>query len=171
MMGALERECAARGLKRPVASIEAGRWIVSEAGITLYRVEVVKELPGLTYVAVDGGMADNPRRPLYGAVYEAVSAERPDAVADRSGSRVSVVGRCCESGDVLIEDARLPALRRGEVLAVFNTGAYTFSMASNYNRLCRPAVVLVRDGRADLIVRRETPEDLLAGDEIPDRLV
>ena len=82
-------------------------------------MEVVKELPGLTYVAVDGGMADNPRRPLYGAVYEAVSAERPDSAADRGGSRVSVVGRCCESGDVLIEDARLPALRRGEVLAVF----------------------------------------------------
>lgn len=170
MMEAMERECAARGLERPAASIEAGRWIVSEAGITLYRVEVVKELPGLTYVAVDGGMADNPRRPLYGAAYDAVSAERPDAVADRGGSRISIVGRCCESGDVLIDDARLPALRRGEVLAVFNTGAYTFSMASNYNRLCRPAVVLVRDGRADLIVRRQTPEDLLAGDEIPDRL-
>ena len=77
---------------------------------------------------------------------------------------------CSSDLDVLIDDAHLPPLRRGEVLAVFNTGAYTFSMASNYNRLCRPAVVLVRDGQADLIVRRQTPEDLLEGDEIPDRL-
>ena len=171
MMGALEERCAALGLECPSAAIETGRWIVSEAGITLYRVETVKELPGVTYVAVDGGMADNPRHPLYNALYDAVSAERPHASATpREGTHVSLVGKCCESGDVLIEDSHLPAVRRGEILAVYNTGAYTFSMAGNYNRLCRPAVVLVHEGMAELMVKRQTPDDLLSGDLIPNHL-
>ena len=170
MMEALTRECAAAGLERPDVALEPGRWIVSEAGITLYRVETVKELPGVTYIGVDGGMADNPRPALYQAIYEASVADRSDAAPVRGGPRVSVVGRCCETGDVLIEDAGLPPVGRGDVLALFSTGAYTFSMASGYNRLCRPAVVLVKGGEAEVIVERQTLDDLLWGDRIPDRL-
>ncbi len=170
MMEALERACGAGGLEVPAVSIEPGRWIVSEAGITLYRVETVKELPGVTYVGVDGGMADNPRPALYRAVYRAAVVDRPDAPPDWGNVKVTVVGKCCETGDVLIEDAALPPVRRGDVLALFNTGAYTFSMAGNYNRLCRPAVVLVKGGRAEVIVERQTPDDLLRGDRIPRRL-
>ena len=170
MMEALERACGAGGLEVPAVSIEPGRWIVSEAGITLYRVETVKELPGVTYVGVDGGMADNPRPALYRAVYRAAVVDRPDAPPDWGNVKVTVVGKCCETGDVLIEDAALPPVRRGDVLALFNTGAYTFSMAGNYNRLCRPAVVLVKGGQAEVIVERQTPDDLLRGDRIPRRL-
>ena len=170
MMEALTRECAAAGLERPDVFIESGRWIVSEAGMTLYRVETVKELPGVTYVGVDGGMADNPRPALYQAVYRAAVADRADAAPVLGGPRVSVAGRCCETGDILIEDANLPPVGRGDILALFGTGAYTFSMASNYNRLCRPAVVLVKGGEAEVIVERQTLDDLLLGDRIPDRL-
>ena len=170
MMGALGRACEAGGLEVPAVSIEPGRWIVSEAGITLYRVETVKELPGVTYVGVDGGMADNPRPALYQAVYRAAVANRPEELPDSGGTKVSIVGKCCETGDILIEDAVLPPVRRGDVLALFNTGAYTFSMAGNYNRLCRPAVVLVKGGQAEVIVERQTPDDLLRGDRIPRRL-
>lgn len=171
MMNTLTQECERHGMKRPYASTEAGRWFVSEAGITIYRVESIKALPGITYIAVDGGMADNPRVPLYGAVYDAVAVEDADAPAyDWGGSKVSIVGKCCESGDVLIEDAKLPSVKRGDLIALYNTGAYTFSMASNYNRLGRPAVVLAGNGNAELIVERQTPEDLLRGELIPARL-
>ncbi len=170
MMQALVRDCAAGGLELPHVSIETGRWIVSEAGITLYRVETVKELPGVNYIGVDGGMADNPRPALYQAVYEAALANRVDVPLSREAKRMSVAGKCCETGDILIEDVRLPSPRRGDILALFNTGAYTFSMASNYNRLCRPAVVLVKGGEAEVIVERQTPDDLLRGDRIPQRL-
>ena len=170
MMEALERACRVEGLEVPAVSIEPGRWIVSEAGITLYRVETVKELPGITYVGVDGGMADTPRPALYQAVYRAAVADRPDGLPDFLGGKVSIVGKCCETGDILIEDAVLPSVKRGDVLALFNTGAYTFSMAGNYNRLCRPAVVLVKGGQAEVIAERQTPDDLLRGDRIPRRL-
>ena len=170
MMEALQRACEAGGLEVPDVSIEPGRWIVSEAGITLYRVETVKELPGVTYVGVDGGMADNPRPALYQAVYRAAVADRPGAPPGWEDVKVSIVGKCCETGDILIENAVIPSVRRGEVLALFNTGAYTFSMAGNYNRLCRPAVVLVKGGQAEVIVERQTPDDLLRGDRIPRRL-
>ena len=112
-----------------------------------------------TYVGVDGGMPDNIRPALYGAEYEATVADRHDGPRDRT---VTVAGKCCESGDILIRDIPLQDPRPGDVLAVFSTGAYTHSMASNYNRLPRPAMVLVRDGRARLSVRRETYEDLTA---------
>ena len=170
MMEALTRECAAAGLELPDVAIESGRWIVSEAGITLYRVETVKELPGVTYIGVDGGMTDNPRPALYQAVYRGGVADRIDASPVHGTSRVSVAGRCCETGDILIENADLPPVRRGDVLALFSTGAYTFSMASGYNRLCRPAVVLVKEGEAEVIVERQTLDDLLRGDRIPERL-
>lgn len=166
MMKLLHSKCEEYNLEVPRAIIEPGRWVVSEAGITIYRVENIKELPKVTYIAVNGGMADNPRYALYQAEYEAVSVREPDAPAyDRDGgTHVSVVGKCCESGDVLIENAKLPRLEAGDLIALYNTGAYTFSMSSSYNRLLRPAVVFVENGKAKLIVKRESIDDLLNGD-------
>ena len=168
MMEALSTECGARGVSRPSVCIEPGRWVVAEAGITLYRVETVKRLPGVTYVGVDGGMADNPRPSLYQAEYEGVIANK---VGFPVSEKVTIAGKCCETGDILIEFLALPPVERGDILAVFNTGAYNFSMAGNYNRLTRPAVVLVSDGRADEITARRTESDLLSGERIPDRMV
>jgi diaminopimelate decarboxylase len=153
------REFAEAGLAEPEVWLEPGRCLVGRAGVTLYRVGAVKRLPGRTWVAVDGGMSDNPRPQLYGARYTALSAtragEQPDEV-------VSVAGMHCESGDVLIDDVALPSPRRGDLLAVPATGAYTLAMSSNYNGVGRPAAALVRDGEARLIRRRETVDDLLA---------
>lgn len=160
LMTDLRDLCRDRGLPVPLVGIEPGRWIVAEAGITLYTVGSVKEIPGVrTYVGVDGGMPDNIRPALYGAEYEATVADRHDALRNRV---VTVAGKCCESGDILIRDIALQDPRPGEILAVFTTGAYTHSMASNYNRLPRPAMVLIRDGKARLSVRRETYEDLVS---------
>ena len=168
MMGALEEKCRTAGISRPRVIIEPGRWIVSEAGITLYTVQAIKAIDGIvTYASVDGGMTDNPRPSLYGAKYWAVAAGKMDLEASDT---VTVAGRCCESGDILIENLKTPPLERGDLLAVLNTGAYTFSMASNYNRLPRPAVVLVSEGRADVIVPRQSYEDLLRGEVLPDHL-
>ena len=166
MMKLLRASCKDFGLEVPAAIIEPGRWIISEAGITIYRVENIKELPKVTYIAVDGGMADNPRYALYQAEYEAVAVKAPNAPAyDRDGgTKVSVVGKCCESGDILIENARLPWLEPGDLIALYNSGAYTFSMSSTYNKLQRPAVVFVEDGEARLVVERQSLEDLLRGD-------
>jgi diaminopimelate decarboxylase len=147
----------------PQVILEPGRSIVGPAGLTLYRVGVVKQASAeRAYVAVDGGMSDNPRPQLYGARYEALLANRAD---EEPAGAYAVAGKHCESGDVLIEGARLPAPRRGDLLAVPATGAYTLSMGSNYNAVPRPAAVLVRDGEARLIRRRETLEDLLRLDE------
>jgi diaminopimelate decarboxylase len=141
-------------------SAEPGRSIVATAGITLYRVGTIKELPGIgTYVAVDGGMSDNPRPVLYGSGYEAFL---PRAVGASRTKAVRVVGKHCETGDVVVSDARVPAdLQVGDVIATPVTGAYGYSMASNYNKVPRPAVVFVRDGEARVVVRRETMDDLL----------
>jgi diaminopimelate decarboxylase len=146
------------GLPQPEIWLEPGRCLVGRAGVTLYRVGSVKRLPGRTWVAVDGGMSDNPRPQLYDARYTALSAARADEPLDEV---VSVAGMHCESGDVLIDDVTLPSPRRGDLLAVPATGAYTLAMASNYNGVGRPAAVLVRDGEARLVRRRETIEDLL----------
>jgi len=146
------------GLPAPEVWLEPGRSLVGTAGVTLYRVGTVKRLPERTWVAVDGGMSDNPRPQLYDAVYTAISAGRADEPA---GERVSIAGMHCESGDVLIDDVVLPAPRRNDLLAVPATGAYTLAMASNYNGVARPAAVLVGDGEARLIRRRETLDDLL----------
>lgn len=163
---ALEEICAhlaerliAHGLEMPELIVEPGRSVVGPAGVTLYRVGAVKETGGgVTYAAVDGGMSDNPRPSLYSAEYEAIVCDRADAV----GTRVyAIAGKHCESGDVLIERARLPELRAGDLLAVPATGAYAASMASNYNLLPRPAAVLVEDGLPQLIQRRETLAELL----------
>jgi diaminopimelate decarboxylase len=168
MMKALTDGCKALGLEMPRVILEPGRWIVSEAGITLYTVENVKELPKVTYIAVDGGMADNPRYALYQAEYEAVKVSDPDAEPyDRDGgTHVSIVGKCCESGDILIEDAKLPFIKAGDVIALYNSGAYTFSMASNYNTLARPAVVFVEEGRAKSAAERQSLEDLVRGQSL-----
>ena len=140
--------------------LEPGRSLVAQAGVSLYRVGVVKQASETTtYVAIDGGMSDNPRPQLYGARLTAVLANRPEEAATGA---YAVCGKHCESGDVLIDRIELPEPRRGDVLAVPATGAYTLGMASNYNGVPRPAAVLVRDGRAHVIRRRETLDDLLA---------
>ena len=149
---------AEAGLPEPEVWLEPGRSLVGTAGVTLYRVGAVKRLPDRTWVAVDGGMSDNPRPQLYDAVYTAVSAGRANEPADE---RVSIAGMHCESGDVLIDDVTLPSPRRDDLLALPATGAYTLAMASNYNGVTRPAAVLVRDGEARLIRTRETIADLL----------
>ena len=150
---------AANGLPEPETWLEPGRALVGRAGVTLYRVGAVKRLEERTWVAVDGGMSDNPRPQLYGARYTALAATRMD---DQPDEQVSLAGMHCESGDVLIDDVALPAPRRGDLLAVPATGAYTLAMSSNYNGVGRPAAVLVRDGDPRLIRRRETVDDLLA---------
>ena len=147
------------GLPQPEIWLEPGRCLVGRAGVTLYRVGSVKRLPERTWVAIDGGMSDNPRPQLYDARYTALSAARADEPVDEV---VSVAGMHCESGDVLIDDVALPSPRRGDLLAVPATGAYTLAMASNYNGVPRPAAVLVRDGSATVIRTRETVTDLLA---------
>jgi diaminopimelate decarboxylase len=153
------REFAGHGLPTPTVWLEPGRSLVGPAAATLYRVGAVKRLAEVTWVAVDGGMSDNPRPQLYDARYTALLANR---AAEPPAGTVSIAGLHCESGDVLIDDVALPEARRGDLLAVPATGAYTLSMASNYNGVPRPAAVLVRDGAARLIRRRETVEDLLA---------
>ena len=138
--------------------LEPGRSLVGRAGITLYRIGAVKESGGVSYAAIDGGMSDNPRPQLYGARYEALLGNRADELAD---GVFRVAGKHCESGDVLIEAAELPHPHRGDLLAVPATGAYTLAMGSTYNGVPRPAVVLVSDGEARVIRRRESTDDLL----------
>jgi diaminopimelate decarboxylase len=152
-------EFAARGLVEPAIWFEPGRCLVGRAGVTLYRVGALKRLPDRTWVAIDGGMSDNPRPQLYDARYTALSARRAD---EPQTEAVSIAGMHCESGDVLIDDVLLPAPRRGDLLAVPATGAYTLAMSSNYNGVPRPAAVLVHEGEARVIRRRETVDDLLA---------
>ncbi|MEH7545673.1 diaminopimelate decarboxylase [Neobacillus vireti] len=143
----------------PEIWIEPGRSLVGDAGITLYQVGSSKEVPGVRkYLAVDGGMSDNIRPALYQAKYEAVLANKPLAKANQT---VSIAGKCCESGDMLIWDLPLPEPGEEDILAVFCTGAYGYSMANNYNRIPRPAVVFVENGRATLVVKRESYEDLV----------
>ena len=142
--------------------LEPGRSLLGRAGITLYRIGVLKDSGGVRYAAIDGGMSDNPRPQLYGARYEALLANRADELAD---GVFRIAGKHCESGDVLIDAAELPHPRRDDLLAVPATGAYTLTMGSNYNGVPRPAVVLVRDGEARVIRRRETVDDLLRYEE------
>ena len=151
------------GLSMPYIYIEPGRSIVGDAGITLYTVGSVKTIPDVrTYVSVDGGMFDDPRYILYQAEYEVLCAERADAPRD---TVVTVAGKCCESGDLIQENAPLQTVQAGDTLAVLSTGAYNYSMASNYNRNPRPPIVMVKEGRSRVIVRRETYKDLIRCDE------
>lgn len=159
----LAEQFAHYGLTPPRIAVEPGRWLVANSMVTLYSVGVVKEIAGIrTYVAVDGGMSDNIRPALYGARYEALCANKADVPHDRV---VTIAGSHCEQGDILIKDVSLPnSIARGDLIAVPATGAYGFSMASNYNRFARPPVIAVHDGRARVLVRRETYDDLIARD-------
>lgn len=160
-------DCVERkGIKKPEFIIEPGRAIVGEAGVTLYTVGAIKDIPGVRkYVAIDGGMTDNIRPALYEAKYEAVLANRAN---EKPEEVVTIAGKCCESGDIIIKDIALPKVRRGDLLAVFTTGAYCYSMASNYNRNTIPPVVFVRGGKSGYAVRPQTYEDLTRLDAIPD---
>ncbi|OWV39172.1 diaminopimelate decarboxylase [Bacillus spizizenii] len=156
---AVKENAARYGFNIPEIWIEPGRSLVGDAGTTLYTVGSQKEVPGVRqYVAVDGGMNDNIRPALYQAKYEAATANRIGEAHDKT---VSIAGKCCESGDMLIWDIDLPEVKEGDLLAVFCTGAYGYSMANNYNRIPRPAVVFVENGEDHLVVKRETYEDIV----------
>jgi diaminopimelate decarboxylase len=168
IMEAFKQETAVHGLGMIKLALEPGRSIVGTAGSTLYTVGDVKIIPGVrTYVTVDGGMTDNPRFALYQARYEAALANR---MKDPPAIIASIAGKCCESGDMIARDISLPETAPGDLLIVFGTGAYNYSMSSNYNRLPKPAVALVHQGRADIIVKRETWDDIIRNDVMPDRL-
>ncbi len=155
-------------IEPPTVFLEPGRSIISTSGVTLYTIGSSKQVPhGTKYVAVDGGMADNPRPSMYQAEYYAETANKKE---DTTTEKVTIAGRFCESGDILIKNIELPKLDEGDILCVYNTGAYNYSMASNYNRVQKPAMVLVNDCKSDIIVQRETLDDLISHDVIPDRL-
>lgn len=159
IMETVYKYCDSLDLAVPTVIIEPGRWIVGEAGITLYTIGTVKVIPNLrTYVSVDGGLPDNPRPALYEAKYEAVVANKYNIKPDRL---VTIAGKCCESGDILIWDLKVPEINRGDILAVLSTGAYNYSMANNYNKTPRPSMLLLTKNGEKIIVERETYEDLL----------
>ncbi|MEA2087074.1 MAG: diaminopimelate decarboxylase [Candidatus Caldatribacteriota bacterium] len=163
----VENEVRKNNLMMPKILIEPGRSIVAEAGITLYTIGNTKEISGIRkYLITDGGMADNPRPILYEAKYEGVLVNK--ANNNLPEEVVTIAGKCCESGDILIKDLKLPSASAGDLLAVFTTGAYHYSMSSNYNRLPRPAVVLVNQGKDDVIVKKETYADIVRNDTIPE---
>lgn len=165
LVSRLEERCNQHGIPTFEFVIEPGRSIVGASGITLYTVGSIKNIEGVRkYISIDGGMTDNPRYALYQAKYDATIANKADSSKDEL---VSVAGRCCESGDMLIYDVNLQSPKSGDILAVFSTGAYNYSMASNYNRLPVPAVVLVNNGEFELMVKRQTFDDLLRNDTMP----
>ena len=161
IMDKIHLKCSEYNLKTPKVFIEPGRWLVGEAGITLYSLGTIKEIPQVrTYVSVDGGLPDNPRTALYNAKYEAYIASKLNYERD---TMVTIAGKCCESGDVLIWDLMVPQnIERGDILAVMSTGAYNYSMSSNYNKIPRPAVVMLKAGKDRIVVNRENYEDLIA---------
>lgn len=168
VIGRLTAALDAAELEYPALLLEPGRSLVGEAGVTLYTLGGIKAIPGVrTYVSVDGGLSDNPRPALYEAKYTVLTANRMNEPHD---TRVTVSGKHCET-DVLFPDTDLADPHPGDTLAVLSTGAYNYAMASNYNRFRRPAVVLVADGHADLLVERESYDDLLKNDRIPERLL
>lgn len=168
LISTVKEGCEELGLRLPYLYLEPGRSIVGEAGITLYTVGAIKEIPGIRkYIAIDGGMFDNPRYALYQSKYTAILANR---AAEEATELVSIAGKCCESGDLIGVDFNLPKANTGDILAVLSTGAYNYSMASNYNRNLIPPVVLVKDGKAEYIVKPQSYEDLVRNDTIPDRL-
>lgn len=151
-----------RGVKLPFILMEPGRSIIAPAGITLYTVGGIKDIKNVRkYVSVDGGMGDNPRYILYESEYAAVVANK---AGNRPEEKVTIAGKCCESGDILLKDTELPIIEKGDTLAVLATGAYNYSMASNYNRIPRPAVVAVSAGKAKVVVKRESYDDLIKND-------
>ncbi len=162
-----DENCKKYGIEKPHLYIEPGRCIVGTAGMTVYTVGSYKNVPnGRKYVAVDGGMADNIRPALYEAAY---TAEKVSDI-DVEKETVTLAGRYCESGDILIKNVELPKLQEGDLVCLYDTGAYCYSMSSNYNRTLKPAVVLVKDGVAEIMVKRQTFEELVEDDEIPEML-
>ncbi len=159
----VKTKCDELAISVPAIRMEPGRSIVADAGMTLYTVGTVKEIPGYkNYVSVDGGMSDNPRYALYGSEYTVVLANR---AKDKCDFNCSLVGRCCESGDILQENINLPQnIKRGETIAVLTTGAYNYSMASNYNRIPRPALLMLKDKTPYIAVKRESLEDIIQND-------
>ncbi len=154
--------CAEKNLKLPFILIEPGRSIAGPAGITLYTVGGIKHIPNIrTYVSVDGGMGDNPRYALYKSKYDFVNAVR---ASEPKSETVTVAGKCCESGDLLGEGAPIQRTEEGDIIAVLATGAYNYSMSSNYNRIPKPPVVMVKDGTSRIIVKRETFDDIVRND-------
>ncbi|MGF1482491.1 MAG: diaminopimelate decarboxylase [Cyanophyceae cyanobacterium] len=167
--GAVVEACTGQQLPLPKLIAEPGRSLIGTASVTAYTVGSRKVVPNLrTYIAVDGGMSDNPRPITYQSVHRAVVANRMSAPLVETAT---VAGKHCESGDILIQDASLPKTQPGDILVVMGTGAYNYSMASNYNRLPRPAAVLVNNGEANIILKRESYEDLLRQDQLPQRLI
>lgn len=160
--GKIDALCAGYNITRPMILLEPGRSVVAAAGITLYTVGSVKEITGYkNYVSIDGGMPDNPRYALYASPYTAVIANRAGADATYN---CTIAGRCCESGDLIAENIKIQPCSRGDILAVLVTGAYNYSMASNYNRIPRPPVIMVSGGKSYVTVRRETLDDLIRCD-------
>jgi diaminopimelate decarboxylase len=161
--------CSERNLDLPRLMCEPGRSLVANSCLTIYKIGAKKVVPGIrTYLSVDGGMSDNPRPITYQSLYSSCLVDKP---LDSNGEKVTIAGKHCESGDILLKDFSLPSCKSGDFLAVFGTGAYNYSMSSNYNRIPRPATVIVGDGCVDLIQRRELPEDLLQLDVLPDRFI
>lgn len=168
LITAVKEKASAYKMPLPFLLIEPGRSIVGEAGITLYTVGAIKDIPGVKkYVAVDGGMFDNPRYALYQSKYTPVLANRAN---EENTEIVTIAGKCCESGDLIAVNVGLPKAQTGDILAVLSTGAYNYSMAMNYNRNLVPPCVLVKDGQAEYIVKPQTYEDLVRNDVVPTRL-
>ena len=162
LCGAVKEACQKYAFPHPTLCIEPGRSIVGASSLTLYTVGSIKEIKGIrSYVAVDGGMSDNPRYALYQAEYEAVVANKADKPRNFTAT---IAGKCCESGDLIQEHTQIQQVQQGDILAVLATGAYNYSMASNYNRIPRPAAVMVKDGNSRVIINRETYEDLVKKD-------
>ena len=160
--GVVRAECEKLGVKLPTMFIEPGRSIAAPAGITLYTVGARKEIPNIrTYVSVDGGMADSPRYILYKSEYEAIVANKAN---EERSEKVTIAGKCCESGDLIGENMKLQHAESGDIIAVCATGAYNYSMSSNYNRLQKPAVVFVNNGKSRIAVKRETLDDIIRND-------
>ena len=156
-------------IEPPFVFIEPGRSIVGTSGVTIYTAGSSKQVPnGRKYQAVDGGMSDNARPSLYQAVYTVDIANKPN---EERNHKVTIAGKHCESGDILAKDIMLPEIEEGDIICFYDTGAYGYSMSSNYNRALKPAVVLVNNGKSDIIVNRQTYEDLCSSDVIPDRLI
>ena len=168
MINALKDKTQQLSLKNPYLIIEPGRSIIGEAGITLYTVGAIKEIEGIKkYVAVDGGMFDNPRYALYQSKYSVLLANRAD---EPCTEKVTIAGKCCESGDIIAVDVPLPKVKSGDILAVLSTGAYNYSMASNYNRNAVPPAILVNGTHVEYIIKPQTYEDIVRNDLIPDYL-
>ena len=166
LINAVKSEIAKKDLKKPFLTVEPGRAIVGEAGVTLYTVGSVKDIPNIRkYVMIDGGMFDNPRYALYGSRYSATLANRANETAD---DLVTVAGKCCESGDIIAKDIMLQKANKGDTVCVFSTGAYNYSMASNYNRNYIPPMIAVQNGKADYMVKPQNNEDIVRNDVIPE---